>query len=96
MLNGQRGYWQNALTQRWIDSLTPERIDYLAREHKLDPFELCSDPYRKRMTGGSDDHNGIFAGRCGTLLPTVSDGQYFRFRAACNSYLSNMDSANSF
>ena len=68
VLNGQRGYWQNTLTRSWIDSLTPERIDFLAREHKLNPFEFCTEPYRKRMTGGSDDHNGIFAGRCGTLL----------------------------
>jgi len=68
VLNGQRGYWQNLLTLRWIESLTPERIDAWAKKHGLDPHDYCRTPYRKRLTGGSDDHNGLFAGRCGTLL----------------------------
>ena len=68
VLNGQRGYWQNLLTLRWVESLTPERIDYYAKKHQLDPFEFCENPYQKSMTGGSDDHNGIFAGRTGTLV----------------------------
>ncbi len=68
VLNGQRGYWQNLLTLRWVESLTPERIDAYARKHGLNPLDYCREPYRKRMTGGSDDHNGLFAGRCGTLL----------------------------
>ncbi|MBR9884182.1 MAG: glycosyltransferase [Oceanospirillales bacterium] len=68
VLNGQRGYWQNLLTLRWIESLTPERIDGWSRKHGINPREYCRDPYRKTLTGGSDDHNGLFAGRCGTLL----------------------------
>ncbi|WP_036234307.1 glycosyltransferase [Marinobacterium litorale] len=68
VLNGQRGYWQNLLTLRWVQSLTPEKIDRWARKHNLNPYDYCRDPYRKRLTGGSDDHNGLFAGRCGTLL----------------------------
>lgn len=69
VLNGQRGVWQNMLTKEWVESLTPELIDSYALKHKLDPKEFCFDPYNKRMTGGSDDHNGLFAGQCGTLLP---------------------------
>ncbi len=68
VLNGQRGYWQNLLTLRWVERLTPERIDSYARKHGLDPYTYCRDPYNKRLTGGSDDHNGLFAGRCGTLI----------------------------
>lgn len=68
VLNGQRGYWQNLLTLRWVQSLTPERIDLYARKHGLNPHDYCQEPYRKRLSGGSDDHNGLFAGRCGTLL----------------------------
>lgn len=68
VLNGQRGYWQNLLTLRWVQSLTPERINALARKHRLNPHDYCRDPYHKRLTGGSDDHNGLFAGRCGTLV----------------------------
>ncbi|MBV1788132.1 glycosyltransferase [Marinobacterium sp. D7] len=68
VLNGQRGYWQNLLTLRWIQSLTPERIDAWSRKHGINPHDYCRDPYRKSLTGGSDDHNGLFAGRCGTLM----------------------------
>ena len=69
VLNGQRGVWQNLLTKEWVESLTPDLIDQYANKHNLDPKEFCFDPYNKRMTGGSDDHNGLFAGQCGTLLP---------------------------
>ena len=75
VLNGQRGYWQNLLTRYWIDSLTPENIDKYAAKHGLDPFEFNADPYKKSVTGGSDDHNGIFAGRTGTLayIPNLQE-----------------------
>lgn len=68
VLNGQRGYWQNLLTLRWVQSLTPEKIDAWATKHNIDPRDYCRNPYRKSLSGGSDDHNGLFAGRCGTLL----------------------------
>ncbi|MBF0220272.1 MAG: glycosyltransferase [Gammaproteobacteria bacterium] len=68
VLNGQRGYWQNALTLAWVESLNEEKITHYGRRHGLDPYEFCRQPMIKSMTGGSDDHNGIFAGSCGTLL----------------------------
>jgi glycosyltransferase involved in cell wall biosynthesis len=68
VLNGQRGYWQNQLTRHWVESLSAEKIDTYARKHKLNPNDFCKDPYTRSMTGGSDDHNGIFAGRTGTLV----------------------------
>ncbi|TCK09288.1 glycosyltransferase [Marinobacterium mangrovicola] len=68
VLNGQRGYWQNLLTLRWVESLTPDKIDTWAAKHGINPHDFCRDPYRKNLSGGSDDHNGLFAGRCGTLL----------------------------
>lgn len=68
VLNGQRGYWQNNLTRLWVESLTPEVIEACAQKHNLNPFDFCADPFNKSLTGGSDDHNGIFAGRTGTLV----------------------------
>ncbi|WP_372741177.1 glycosyltransferase [Neptunomonas sp.] len=68
VLNGQRGYWQNQLTRHWVESLSDEKIDAYARKHKLNPNDFCKNPYTKSLTGGSDDHNGIFAGRTGTLV----------------------------
>lgn len=69
VLNGQRDLWQSVLTLNWAESLTPEKIISYARKHNLDPAEFDVDPYRpKILTGGSDDHMGIFAGQCGSYL----------------------------
>lgn len=69
VLNGQRDLWQSVLTLNWVQSLTPERIRAYARKHDLDPAEFGVDPDRpKVVTGGSDDHTGIFAGLCGSQL----------------------------
>ncbi|AFP30548.1 glycosyltransferase [Marinobacter sp. BSs20148] len=69
VLNGQRDLWQSVLTLNWVQSLTPERIRAYASKHKLDPAEFGVNPDKpKVMTGGSDDHTGIFAGLCGSQL----------------------------
>lgn len=68
--NGQRNAWQNALTLAWINSLTPDRLDDLGRQTGIPPDRYCKHPYRKQITGGSDDHGGLFAGSCGTLFDT--------------------------
>ncbi|TVQ71465.1 MAG: glycosyltransferase [Oceanospirillales bacterium] len=68
VLNGQRGFWQNRMTQLWIESLTEEKLHHLAIKHKINPHDFCVHPFNKCMTGGSDDHNGIFAGECGSFL----------------------------
>ncbi|MEM6581892.1 MAG: glycosyltransferase [Pseudomonadota bacterium] len=69
VLNGQRDLWQSTLTLNWMQSLTPERIRSYARKHQLDPAEFGVDPDQpKVLTGGSDDHMGIFAGQCGSYL----------------------------
>ncbi len=69
VLNGQRDLWQSVLTLNWVQSLTAERIDHYARKHDLDPYEFGVDPaLPKVLTGGSDDHFGVFAGTCGSRL----------------------------
>jgi glycosyltransferase involved in cell wall biosynthesis len=68
VLNGQRGYWQNQLTRKWVESLDEETIWHYAKKHDLNPYDFNDRPFEKSMTGGSDDHNGIFAGRTGTYL----------------------------
>ncbi|MCL1478937.1 glycosyltransferase [Marinobacter sp. M3C] len=69
VLNGQRDLWQSVLTLNWVQSLTPDRIRAYARKHKLDPSEFGVNPDKpKVVTGGSDDHTGIFAGLCGSQL----------------------------
>lgn len=69
VLNGQRDLWQSVLTLNWVQSLTPEKIVGYAKKHDLNPEEFGVDPYQpKVLTGGSDDHTGIFAGQCGSML----------------------------
>ena len=69
VLNGQRDLWQSTLTLNWVQGLTPEKIHHYARKHQLNPQDFGVDPARpKSLTGGSDDHMGIFAGQCGTRL----------------------------
>lgn len=76
VLNGQRDLWQSVLTLNWVQGLTPERIRAYARKHKLDPAEFGVDPDRpKVLTGGSDDHMGLFAGDCGSyvMIPNLQE-----------------------
>lgn len=68
VLNGQRDLWQNMMTVAWLNSITPEKLEMWGKKHGIRPDTWCEDPYHKRMTGGTDDHMGLFAGSCGTLL----------------------------
>ncbi len=67
-LNGQRDTWQNVLVIKWVESLTPERIDRYSKKYSLAPDRFCATPYRKSVSGGSDSHMGLFSGQTGTLL----------------------------
>lgn len=68
VLNGQRDTWQNMLVKNWILSLTPEVIDKYADKFDIDLSLYTQRPYQKTMTGGSDDHMGIFSGHSGSYL----------------------------
>jgi glycosyltransferase involved in cell wall biosynthesis len=69
VLNGQRDLWQSVLTLNWAQSLTTEKIYHYAKKHNLNITDFDIDPEKpKILTGGSDDHMGIFAGECGSYL----------------------------
>ena len=69
VLNGQRDVWQSMLTLRWARGLTEEKVHSYAKKHNLNPADFGVDPARaKILTGGSDDHMGIFAGQSGSQL----------------------------
>ncbi len=67
-INGQRDTWQNMLVKNWILSLTPEVLDKYAEQFDVDVNLYTDRPYQKTMTGGSDDHMGIFAGHSFSYL----------------------------
>src|SRR5262249_50107586 len=69
VLNDQGDLWQSVLTLKWAQGLTAEKIDHYAKKHRLRPCEFGVDPaLPKVLTGGSDDHFGMFAGSCGSRL----------------------------
>lgn len=69
VLNGQRDLWQSTLTLNWLQKLTPALVRTYAKKHALNPCDFGVDPDRpKVLTGGSDDHMGLFAGQCGSYL----------------------------
>ncbi|MFK5984395.1 MAG: glycosyltransferase [Pseudomonadota bacterium] len=69
VINGQRDQWQSILTLDWTQTLTEEVIVNNAKKHNLNPEDFNVSPSQaKILTGGSDDHMGMFAGQSGTNL----------------------------
>lgn len=72
-LNGTRDEMQNSALRAIVDSLTPEKIDFLADKHDLAPYGET--PWVKSLTGGSDDHSGINIARVFTEVVGVNTPQ---------------------
>ena len=64
VLNGTRLARLNAMTEKVITSLTERDIEILADKYNLEP--VGERPWEKYITGGTDDHCGIFIGTCYT------------------------------
>jgi glycosyltransferase involved in cell wall biosynthesis len=56
-LNGARDEGQNTILQSILGRLGPRDIERLANRHGLEPG--FSEPWRKHLTGGSDDHSSL-------------------------------------
>jgi glycosyltransferase involved in cell wall biosynthesis len=73
-INGARTKLNN---QPWIDflkNLTPDNISKLRRKHSIEPFG--DTPWIKGITGGSDDHAGIFIAKTYTQCEARSVDEY--------------------
>ncbi len=66
-LNGLRHALLSDVTTFLLGRLTPEKIEAFANRHNLAPTH--SEPWSKVLTGGSDDHGGLFAGAAWTQTP---------------------------
>ncbi|SDU14214.1 Glycosyltransferase involved in cell wall bisynthesis [Verrucomicrobium sp. GAS474] len=62
--NGNREPLAQQVLGQIVASLTPEKLAQLADRHHLAPVD--ADFHRKILTGGSDDHGGLYAGRTWT------------------------------
>ena len=74
VLNGTRHARSNRLAEVLMNGLTPAAIEMLSDKHGIEP--VGDAPHRKMMTGGSDDHSGVYIASAHTVTPaaaTVAD-----------------------
>ena len=81
-INGLRDALLSDLAQTLFSQLTPDKIEMLANRHNLAPTH--TEPWRKILVGGSDDHGGQFAASAfteargansaGKFLASIRDG----------------------
>lgn len=64
VLNGAHSAGHRAPIERFLDALTPARVQQLARDHHMEP--LWPRAWQKARTGGSDDHALLNIGRTWT------------------------------
>jgi glycosyltransferase involved in cell wall biosynthesis len=65
-LNGARDDYQNFAIRKITENLTPRILDMLADKHGLVPS--FPEPWRKNLTGGSDDHSSLNIARQHTMV----------------------------
>ncbi|MEW6076886.1 MAG: glycosyltransferase [Thermodesulfobacteriota bacterium] len=80
-LNGTRDNYQNTILLDILTHLTAEQISALADKHGIQPAGKI--PWKKSLTGGSDDHSGFHVARTFTLVE--KEGDLSDFLAAVNA-----------
>lgn len=66
-LNGSRLGRAYDISNAVFESLTPELINEMADRHGIQPEGL--EPWNKTLTGGSDDHGGLYIANAYTVTP---------------------------
>lgn len=74
-INGLRDALLSDLTQKLLNSLTPEKIEKFANQHNLVPTH--AEAWRKIFVGGSDDHGGKFIASAYTETPPAASPEEF-------------------
>lgn len=76
--NGSRVDRCNELLEEIVGTLTPEAVEAMAERQGIEPWGET--PWRKALTGGSDDHSGLFVAGAHTIAG--GDGGVSAFLAA--------------
>ena len=63
--NGARTSRCNGLLRAIAAALTPEQVEAMAERQGIEPYGET--PWRKALTGGSDDHSGLFSASAYTI-----------------------------
>jgi glycosyltransferase involved in cell wall biosynthesis len=71
LLNGAHPGGHRPTIERWLASLTPERLAFLSRKHALTPVYPTDLP--RAVTAGSDDHGLLNVGRTWAGVPGDRD-----------------------
>jgi glycosyltransferase involved in cell wall biosynthesis len=66
-VNGSRHPRAGSLAQAVFENLTPALMERLADKHGIAP--TGSEPWKKFLTGGSDDHSGLYTAEAHTVTP---------------------------
>lgn len=74
-INGLRDSLLSALGQELLSNLTPHKIDEFANRNNLEPTH--AEPWKKILTGGSDDHGGKFLANAYTETPSAGSAKEF-------------------
>ncbi len=74
-LNGARDDYQNYAIRLILEHLSPQVLDMLADKHDLAP--VSPQPWRKSLTGGSDDHSSLNIARQHTMVRGATDLKEF-------------------
>jgi hypothetical protein len=75
-INGGCGAICNRTWMDILNGLTPAKIEDLYRRHRIDP--MSSDPWVKGLTGGTDDHSGLFVARTHTVADAKTVGEFLQ------------------
>ena len=74
-INGLRDALLSVLARELFGGLTPGKIDEMANRHNLPPTH--PEPWKKILTGGSDDHGGKFLAAAYTETPAARSATAF-------------------
>ena len=74
-INGLRDALLSDLAQTLFNQLTPEQIDVFASRHGVAPTH--TEPWKKILVGGSDDHGGQFVASAYTETPSARSAEQF-------------------
>ena len=73
-INGTRGKEGNQVWNHLLENLTPEDVERLQKKHRLDTWS--DTPWIKGITGGSDDHAGLYMGYTYTITEASGKAEF--------------------
>lgn len=74
--NGGRSKIHNETWIKALRNLTPSRLEDLRRKHRIEVLSV--EPWIKGLTGGSDDHAGVFVGRTYTVATAETTADFLK------------------